>query len=384
MYERVLQMDLPAGRSAFLWGPRKSGKSTYLKQRFPDSTRYDFLQTDLFFRLSKNPALLREELLALHHAGSLGQPVILDEVQKIPAVLDEVHWLMENHNLSFILCGSSARKLRSGHANLLGGRAWRFEMYPLTVYEIPNFDLLRALNRGMLPSHYEDAYHDRTLRAYVQDYLKEEIMAEGLTRNMPAFARFLDALAYSQGELVNFANVARDCGVDAKTVKGYFEILVDTLLGIFIEPFSRKVGRDIIISTSKFYLFDVGVAGYLAKRRIAETKGAEFGHAFEHFVLMELLAYRGYSEKDFPVRFWRTKTGLEVDWVLGDAEVAIEVKGSARVGGSDVRALKAFSEEHKPRQACVVCNEPRQRMMDDILILPWQEFLELLWDGKMI
>lgn len=384
MYKRILQMDLPAGRSAFLWGPRKSGKSTYLNQRFPNSTRYDFLQTDLFFRLSKHPALLREELLAVHQAGSVRQPVILDEVQKIPAVLDEVHWLMENHNFSFILCGSSARKLRSGHANLLGGRAWRFEMYPLTVHEIPQFDLLQALNRGMLPCHYEDAYHERTLRAYVQDYLKEEIMAEGLTRNMPAFARFLDALAYSQGELVNFANIARDCGVDAKTVKGYFEILVDTLLGTFIEPFSRKTGRDIITSTSKFYLFDVGVAGYLAKRRIAETKGAEFGHAFEHFILMELLAYRGYSEKDFPIRFWRTKTGLEVDWVLGDAEVAIEVKGSAHVGGPDVRPLKAFCEEHKPQQACVVCNEPRRRMIDDILVLPWQEFLEELWDGKLI
>lgn len=384
MYKRRLNIRLPSGQSAFLWGPRKSGKSTYLKQAFPDSTLYDFLQTDVFFRLSKTPSLLRGELIALESVNRLKQPVILDEVQKVPALMDEVHWLMENRKYQFVLCGSSARKLKRGHGNLLGGRAWRYEMYPLTVGEIPSFDLLRALNPGLLPSHYLADEYRRTLKAYVQDYLKEEILAEGLTRNMPAFARFLDALGYSQGELVNYANIARDCGVDAKTVKGYFDILVDTLLGGFVEPYSKKVGREIIASTPKFYLFDVGVAGFLSKRNVAEARGPEFGRAFEHFILMEILAYRGYEEKDFSVRFWRTKTGYEVDFVLGEAEVAIEVKGAGRVDGPDLRPLKAFCEEHKPPKALVVCNEARRREVNGITLLPWMEFLEDLWSGKLI
>jgi predicted AAA+ superfamily ATPase len=382
-FKRLLRMDLPKGKSAFLWGPRKTGKSTWLKSTFPHSLRYDFLETDTLLRLSKQPHLLREELLASDH-DRLRYPVILDEVQKIPGLLDEVHWLIENRGLQFILCGSSARKLKRGHANLLGGRAWRFEMLPLSSREIPDFDLLKALNSGLLPTHYRESAWRRSLKSYVQDYLKEEIMAEGLLRNMPAFARFLDSLGYSHGELTNYSNIARDCGVDSKTVRGYYQILIDTLVGSFVEPFGKSGRRQLITSTPKFYMFDVGVAGYLSGRVIESEKGELFGKAFEHFILMELMAYRTYREKEFEIRFWRTNTGLEVDFVLGRGQVAIEVKGSSRVDSNEMHGIAAFAADHKPRHAIVVCNEKNPRQRESISILPWRGFLDRLWGGKII
>lgn len=382
--ERALKMDMPKEQSAFLWGPRKTGKSAYLHRHFPGSLGYDFLNTDLLLRLSKEPHRLREELLSRKDSMTTQQPIILDEVQKAPAILDEVHWLIENAGLSFILCGSSARKLKKGHANLLGGRAWRFELFPLTFREIRDFDLLKALNAGLLPPHYFSSRPDRSLKAYVQDYLKEEVMAEGLIRGLPPFARFLDSLAFSHGELTNFANIARDCGVDAKSIRAYYEVLVDTLMGRFVPPFSRRGGRQVITAAEKFYLCDVGVAGLLSKRTIPEAKGSDFGRAFEHFILMELWAHRRYTEKDYDIRFWRTKTGYEVDFILGDGQVAIEVKGTSRVDDTDLRPLAAFVEEYKPAKAIVVCNEPRSRQKSSILILPWREFLNKLWNGDIL
>ena len=381
---RALHMELPSGQSAFLWGPRKAGKSTWLRQTYPDSIWYDFLKTDVFLRLSKEPSLLREELLAVRDKTLLRQPIVLDEVQKIPLILDEVHWLIENRGLSFILCGSSARKLKRGHANLLGGRAWRFRMFPLTSGELKDLDLMKALRCGLLPPHYFSPAPRRSLKAYAEDYLKEEIMAEGLVRNLPSFARFMDAMAYSHGEITNFANIARDCGVTAKTVRAHYEILEDTLLGDFVAPFSSRSGRQSIISAAKFYLCDVGLAGHLCGRVLSEPKGEAFGRAFEHFVLMELWAHRSYSEKDYEVRFWRTKTGLEVDFVLGDGEVAIEVKGTPRVDGNALKPLKAFADDYTPRKRIVVCNEPVPRQHDRITILPWKDFCARLWAGDII
>lgn len=381
--KRRLMMDLPAGQSVFLWGPRKSGKSTWLKQMFPASVRYDFLKTDLVLRFSKQPSLLREELLAMSD-DLLREPVILDEVQKVPAVMDEVHWLIENKGLRFILCGSSARKLKRGHANLLGGRAWRFEMFPLTSEEIGEVDLLKALNNGLLPAHYFGSNPRRSLKAYIEDYLTEEIRAEGLVRNLPSFARFLDSMGYSHGELTNYANIARDCGVDAKTVRSYYEILEDTLLGRFVPPYVGKAGRQSIVSAEKFYLCDVGVAGYLANRQVPGCRGESFGHAFEHFILMELWAHRAYTEKDYAVRFWRTKAGYEVDFILGDGEVAVEVKGTSRVDRGDLNAIRAFAAERSPRKSIVVCNETTPRQHENITILPWQIFMKKLWAGEIL
>jgi predicted AAA+ superfamily ATPase len=381
--QRLLRIDLPARQSAFLWGPRKTGKSTYLRSAFPDSLRFDLLQTDLMLELARRPARLREQLQATP-PESLRSPVILDEVQKVPQLLDEVHWLIENRGLSFILCGSSARKLTRGGVNLLGGRAWRYEMYPLVSLEIGDLDLLQVLNRGLVPAHYLGPGYRRSLEAYVVDYLKEEVFDEGLTRNVAAFSRFFEAMAYSHGDLTNYANIARDCGVGAKTVKEYYQILVDTLLGTFVEPWKKRQERQVIGKAPKFYLFDVGVAGALTHRRIAEERGESFGRALEHFVLMEIQAHRSYRELGYGVHFWRTKSGLEVDFVLGDGEVAVEVKGSSRIDATDLRSLRAFVADHRPRRAILVCNERAPRLVEGIDVLPWREFLVRLWAGRVL
>jgi len=380
---RLLHLDLPPRQSAFLWGPRKTGKTTLLCASFPKSVVYDFLETDLFLTFSRRPALLREQLLA-RPARELASPVILDEVQKVPHLLDEVHGLIEKQGLRFILCGSSARKIRRGHANLLGGRAWRFELHPLVSAELGEIDLLQMLNRGLIPSHYLQGGYRKSLKAYVGDYLKEEVFEEGLTRNVPAFSRFFEAMAYGHGELTNYSNIARECGVAAKTVKEYYQILVDTLLGRWVEPFKRRQDRQVISRAAKFYLFDVGVAGVLMGRHLTQPRGEAFGRALEHLILMELVAHASYEDLDYAIRFWRTKSGLEVDFVLGGGEVAIEVKGTSRVEGRDLHGLKRFVREYAPRKAIVVSTEKARRVVGSIQFVPWRAFLDDLWSGKVI
>ncbi|MFQ5637629.1 MAG: ATP-binding protein [bacterium] len=383
LLERRLKLNLPEGQSAFLWGPRKTGKSTYLKNKFPNSLVFDFLRTDLFMDFSRRPFLLREQLLAKEESV-LQHPIILDEVQKVPQILDEVHGLIENEGLRFILCGSSARKLKRGQANLLGGRAWRYEMFPLVTPEIGQIDLLRVLNHGLIPSHYLQKDYRKSLKGYIADYLKEEVFNEGLTRNIPAFSRFFEAMSYSHGELTNYMNIARECGVDSKTVKEYYQILVDTLLGRMVLPFKRRQNRRVIGKAPKFYLFDVGVAGAFVDRHLTEEKGERFGQAFEHFIFMELIAHSSLTELDYDIHFWRTRSGLEVDFILGDGKVAIEVKGTSRVENRDVRPLRAFIDEYSPPKSIVVCNEKSARLHDGIRILPWRSFLDELWGGKII
>ncbi len=388
VYKRLLKMALPKGQSAFLWGARKTGKSTYLHSHYPKSLYYDLLKSDIYLKFAKAPHLLREEILALNKAD-LNYPIIIDEVQKVPQLLDEIHWLIENANAQFILCGSSARKLKSQGINMLGGRVWGYTFYPLVYSEISDFDLLRALNTGLVPTHYLSENPRRALKAYVQDYLTQEIKAEGLTRNLPAFARFLDSLVFSNGMLVNYSNIARECAIDAKTVKEYYQILIDTLVGYFVEPYTKKKGRDVISATPKFYLFDVGVASFLAKQTISALKGSEAGNAFEHFILMELMGYRGLNDLDFDINFWRTKTKLEVDFILDGGRIAIEVKIDDNVKKQDLRALVAFCDEHKPEQAYVVSRDARPRKMTtvagrEILILPWEIFLKKLWNKEII
>lgn len=387
-YPRYLKMLLPKGQSTFFWGARKTGKSFYLKRHFPNSIFYDLLETDLYFRLLKAPHLLREEVLSLSEEA-LQYPIIIDEIQKIPPLLDEVHWLIENSSAYFILCGSSARKLKREGVNLLGGRAWRYEFLPLISREIKDFDLLHALNYGLIPSHYSAKHWNKTVKSYVNDYLKEEIRAEGLVRNLRSFAQFLDLAAFSNGELLNYANISRDCGVDAKTIKDYYQILVDTLIGYYIYPYKNKIKREDLVATPRFYFFDVGIVNLLRKRTLPELKGKEAGAAFENYILMELWAYRAYNEKQFDIHFWRTSSGLEVDFVLGDAEVAIEVKISSTIASSDIHGLITFQKEYKPKATFVVCTAARMRKLtlpdgQTIDIMPWQSFLELLWKGKII
>jgi predicted AAA+ superfamily ATPase len=382
-YSRLLTIDLPFNQSTFLWGPRKTGKTTLLRKQFPKSIFIDFLRTDTFIEYTRSPFLLRDRLQARKEQAER-YPVVIDEVQKVPQILDEVHWLIENQRLRFILCGSSARKLKRGQANLLGGRAWRFELFPLVSKELENLNLLRALNHGLIPTHYQQENYQRSLKGYVQDYLKEEVFHEGLTRNIPAFSRFFEAVGYAHGALVNYTNIARECGVTSKTVKEYYQILVDTLLGTFVLPFKRKQERQVITKAPKFYLFDTGVAGAISKRKIVEEKGELFGNAFEHFIYLEMLAHSSYHEIDYEINFWRTKSGLEVDFVLGRGEVAIEVKGTARVDRRALRPLKTFIELYNPKQSFVVCNESEERVHDGIRVMPWRLFLQRLWRDEII
>ena len=378
---RTLAMDLPPQQSAFLWGARQTGKSTYLRERFPHSIQYDLLDFDTRFRLSARPSRLAEELQAAP-PDALAHPVVIDEIQKAPELLDEVHRLIESRRLAFVLCGSSARKLKRAGTNLLGGRAWRFEMFPLTWPEVPDFDLLRALNRGLLPGIHMTPHYRRALNAYVQDYLTEEIFNEALTRNAAAFARFFDALRFCHGTMLNYSAVARDCGVSAKTVRTYFEILEDTLVGHLIRPFHRRSGRQSISAAPKFYLFDVGVAGQVCDRTLTEPRGMAFGAAFEHFLLQEILAARSYQEADWPIEFWRTKSGLEVDFVLNRGQVAVEAK--PKVHPRDLRPINAFVEEFSPRRAIVATTEAQPRRVGNIDILPYADFLEMLHGGELL
>jgi len=381
--KRKLEINLPEHQSAFLWGPRKTGKTTYLKKQFPKSLTYDFLKTDLFLDMTRRPALLREQILAAPVCHRK-EPIILDEVQKVPQLLDEVQWLIENTECRFLLCGSSARKLKRGQANLLGGRAWKYHMFPLVSDELAELNLLKILNDGLIPSHYLQANASRSLKAYLEDYLKEEVFDEGLTRNIPAFSRFFDAIGFTHGELTNFSDIARDCGVDSKTVREYYQILVDTLMGDFVEPYKRRQNRQVITKSPKFYLFDPGVARTLTRRPLAEERGEFFGKAFEHYLFTELRAHSVYQELDYPIHFWRTKSGQEVDFILGDGEVAIEVKGSSHIERKHLRGLKAFAEGNTPRQSILVCNESRPRVLEGIQILPWRDFLRQLWAGTIL
>jgi uncharacterized protein len=387
-FKRYLKLELPVGQSAFLWGARKTGKSLYLKKHFPNSITYDLLNTEVYWRLLAEPQLLRQELLALKKS-ELKYPVIIDEVQMVPQLLNEVHWLIENSDAYFILCGSSARKLRRDGANMLGGRAWRYHFYPLVFAEIPDFNLQRALSHGLVPSHYLAQNWKKTIAAYVQDYLTEEIKAEGLVRNLAAFAKFIKVAAHSNCELVNFANVAQDCQIDSKTVKEYYQILEDTLLGYFIAPYKDRHKRKDLVATPKFYYFDVGVVNGIIRREITELKGMAAGNALEHYILMELIAYRGLNDLDYEITFWRTRTGLEVDFILGKAEVAIEVKISEHPRLSDLHGLVAFQEEYTSKKAYTVCMVPRKRKLQinesqSIDLLPVETFLKMLWKGEII
>jgi predicted AAA+ superfamily ATPase len=308
--------------------------------------------------------------------------VVIDEVQKIPPLLDEVHWLIENKGIQFLLTGSSARKLRRGHANLLGGRAWKRYMTPLSLVETEGFDLEAVMTSGLLPPHFLSPDPVEDLRAYVADYLKEEIAAEALTQNIPAFSEFLRVAAITSSELLNYTNVGREAGVSPKVVRTYFDILEDTYLGFRVPPWRKSRNRR-MIETEKFYFFDVGVANYLARRR-PRLGSPEFGKSMEHYILMELKAYQAYRMPDLPIAFWLTSHGQEVDFILGDREVAVEVKGSARVHEGDLRHLTILREDGPLKKRFIVCLEKEARTVDGVHVLPWKEFVGRLWGGDVI
>ncbi len=367
------------GESFFLWGARQTGKSTLLKYLYPDALWYDLLLAEVYSRLLANPSLIRENLLANPEV----KLVIIDEIQRIPELLNEIHWLIVNTSTRFILSGSSPRKIIRANTNLLGGRAQRYELYPLVSAEIPDFDLLRALNHGLLPRHYLAEQYTRMIAAYVGNYLKDEISSEARIRNVGVFARFLEAAAFSNGEMVNYSNIAADCGVSAPTIKEYFQILEDTLIGRFVPVYQKKPKRK-VIQSPKFYFMDIGIANFLLKRGKIAYKSEAFGHAFEHFIYQELHAHSHYSGLEYSISYWRTTSQLEIDFVLGEHQVAIEVKTSDNIYDRHLRGLKAFKEEYAVQQSIVVCTEPLARLHQGILILPYREFLEKLWAGEII
>ena len=375
--KRLFELNLPHGRSAFLWGPRKVGKTYWITHTLPGAEIIDLLKTDILADYISRPALLRERYQ--NHK----RLIVIDEVQKIPPILDEVHWLIENKGLSFLLIGSSVRKLRRGHANLLGGRAWRRTMAPLSYMEVTDFNLERIMVSGLLPPHYLSPNPIEDLRSYIADYLKEEVIAEALTQNIPAFNEFLRVAAITSSELINYVNTARETGVSHKVVRTYFDILENTYLGFRIPPWKKSKKRRMII-TEKFYLFDVGVTNYLSRRQ-PKIGSAEFCKAFEHYILMELKAYQAYRNPEMPITFWRTSTGREVDFILGDKELAIEIKGSSHVHEGDIGALQALLEDGPVKKCFIVCLEKQSRQLTkNIDSIPWQIFIERLWQGEFL
>lgn len=379
MYTRKQIFQGLGNESAFLWGARQTGKSTLLKKLFPHALYFDLLLSDEYERLVRSPSIFRERVLA----SLTGGPVIVDEIQRVPELLNEIQWLITNKNFQFILSGSSPRKIIRSGANLLGGRAFRYEMFPLIYMEIPDFELPRALNHGLLPRHYLASNPAKMLSAYIGNYLQDEIIAEAKIRNITSFSRFLEKAAFSNGEILNYTNIAAECGVSSPTVKEYFQILEDTLIGRFIPSFQKKPKRRVILSP-KFYYFDVGVANYLLKRGEIKTGSESFGSAFEHFIYQEIAAHCHYSDLNYAIHYWRTASQFEVDFILGDHEIAIEIKATDNVQPRHLKGLNAFSQEYTTGKLIIVSNDPYPRQINNILVLPWSIFIEKLWAGEII
>ena len=379
MYRRIINLDNEYNDSVFLWGARQVGKTTWLNARYPACRTYDLLRPSEFERLLRRPEILSEELEGFGENDT----VIIDEIQKLPQLLDEVHSLIQRKNIRFILSGSSARKLKRLGTNLLGGRATREQMFPLVSAEIPDFDLIRAVNNGMIPRHYMVENPKERLRGYVGIYLNEEIRQEALTRNLRSFSRFLEVAAQCDGEMLVYKNIAQDCGIDYRTVKEYFTILEDTLLGYLIPGFTLSRKRR-AIAAPKFYLFDVGLANYLTHRSALRPGSDDFGHAFEHFIIQEIIAYMGYNHIDERLTYWRTSGGYEVDTIIGEGRLAIEIKATDEAKSRHTHGLKAFSEDFPEARLIIVSLDKYRRKMNGVEVIPATEFLRDLWQGGIV
>lgn len=378
MYKRLFDIEKQLDEAMFLFGARQVGKSTLLQERFEDAVYYDLLLPNIRKSFKRNPELFKEALSS-KPAGTL---VIVDEIQKVPELLDLVHWLMVNKGLRFILSGSSARKLKKSGANTLGGRAQTRTLFPLVWPEVSDFQIDKAVQNGMIPRHYlTDDATDR-LEAYVDVYIKEEILDEASVQDIDAFERFMEVAAISDGEMLNYSNIATDCGVSAKTVKSYYQILYDTMLGYEI-PAYRKVIKRQIVQAPKFYYFDVGLSNYLMGRHNLKRGSDDYGHAFEHFVMQEIIAYKGYCRRKNELSYWHTYNGKEVDAVIGDAEVAIEIKSCEQVKTKHKAGLKAFKEEHPECRLILVSLDPITRVSGDKELIYVTDFLRMLWNGEI-
>jgi predicted AAA+ superfamily ATPase len=372
--ERVL--DLPSllqKKSHFLFGPRQTGKTSLIRHSLKEVKSYDLLDTSVYLALSQNPGRISQEI------ESRDKIVVIDEIQRLPILLNEVHRLIEERGIRFLLTGSSARKLRRGGINLLGGRARTKYLHPLTYQELGNqFDLFRTIERGLLPSIYLSDDPRADLQAYTGSYLQQEIVAEGTTRNIPAFSRFLKVAALCNGTIVNFTNVSNDAQVPRTTVYEYFEILKDTLL-LYELPAWRKSKKRKPLASSKYYFFDVGVVAAIQGRDFRPGT-SEFGEALETYLMHELMSYGDYISKE-PLSYWRSTSGFEVDFILGD-HTAIELKAKENLSTQDLKPLRALAEEKKLKRYLCVSLEPRRRTLENLIILPLREFLEALWSRE--
>lgn len=363
-------------KSYFLFGPRQTGKSSLIQHDFPTAKVYNLLDNALFLEFNNRPGRLKEEV------GEQDKFVIIDEIQRVPQLLNEVHLLIEEKGTHFLLTGSSARKLRSGGVNLLGGRAREAQLHPFVTAELGKlFDLNRALNFGMIPSIYFSSEPKVDLASYVGAYLKTEIASEALTRDVPAFSRFLGVAGLCNASIVNFTNVANDAQVKRTTVYEYFEILKDTLLLRELPAFRQGIKRKPVCS-SKYYFFDTGVVRQL-QGRVAVTPGTpEYGDAFETFMINEVFAFSDYV-RSLELSFWRTTAYHEVDLIIND-HIAVEIKAKQQVSSDDLKGLKAIDEEASFKRLICVSLEKRPRKVGKIEILPYQEFLGMLWGGKLV
>ncbi len=379
MYRRIVDIENRLDEAMFLFGGRQTGKSTLLKERFPKAVYIDLLKSDVRNRFKQHPEEFRESLLR-YPPETL---VIVDEIQKVPDLLDEVHWLMVEKGLWFILSGSSARKIKKSGANNLGGRAIPETLFPLVSAEIPDFDLERAVQNGMIPRHYAVANARNRMRAYIDLYLKEEIIEEALVQNADEFVRFMEVAAIMDGEILNYENVASDCEVSANTVKAYYKILVDTLLG-FEVPAYRKVIKRKLYKAPRFYYFDVGIANHLTKRYHLAPRTPEYGHAFEHLIMQEIAAYLGYTNSDEELTYWHTYENLEVDAVIGDARVAIEIKSKEHIDHDDKKGVTEFAKEHPDTRQIIVSRDRISRRSGDVDLYYVTDFFKALWAGEII
>lgn len=390
MFRRILNLkSYVSDLSVLLLGPRQTGKSTLIHAQFPQALILDLLDPELFRDLQKSPNFLKEIV-----EGSGKSRVIIDEIQKIPELLDVVHSLIESKkNIRFILTGSSARKMRQQGRNLLGGRAYPLSLHPITSVEYlsekvsdSQTPLHRLLEVGGLPRVLTSDTPQRLLKAYVGIYLQEEIKAEGYVRNLGDFTRFLDVAALSNAEQLDFAGIARDVQLSPRTVSAYYQILQDTLTGFLLESFKETKSRK-AVATPKFYFFDVGVSNYLSGRERLSVGTPEYGKALEHFIFTELKAYQDYSEKEFELYYWRSTSQMEVDFIIKTRSrrlIGIEVKGSRHIDQTDLKGLKAFEEDFKLARKFVVCNERFSRLLGDVNVMPYPQFCEQLWSGRVI
>ena len=363
-------------RSHFLFGPRQTGKSTLLRAQFPDSPTYNLLDNTLYNELLRNPRLIREEINARE-----ASVVVIDEIQRLPDLLNEVHLIIEEHGVQFVLCCSSARSLRRRGVNLLGGRARTRRLHPFVSNELgDSFDLDRVLEFGLLPSVYFSDAPDEDLKAYVESYLSEEIAAEGQTRNLAAFARFLDVVGLSHGQMINFERLANESQVPASTARSYYQILKDSFLIHEVKSYTETRIRK-AYNTSKYFLFDIGVARQIQGRRGLAKRTPEYGQAFESFIHQELIVYCDFHDIEAPM-YWRSRSNFEVDFVFDG--VAIEVKASSNIGSHDFRGLRALREEGLLSHYFLVSMVDRMWIVDgDLVVLPWRVFLDALWSGQL-